>query len=67
MCVLALEDDEGARKAVEGVRAEMVDPQARCLSVTLQVLADTVDAASGRGQTWADAFRTRYLDLTPID
>lgn len=66
VCVLALEDDAGADQAVEGVRSAMTDPENRCRMVSLQQLADSVQGVSDDRARWAAAFRSRYLDLTPL-
>jgi hypothetical protein len=61
VCVLSLADDEGAERAVHGVRAVLHDPGERCAWKTFEELAEAF--ASAGEADWARAFRRRYLDL----
>lgn len=62
--VLCLADDRHARVATDGVRAQVTDDWfVRLVSL------ENLTQAAGRHEAlraWADAFRTRYLDLTPV-
>jgi PD-(D/E)XK nuclease superfamily protein len=64
VAVLSLADDRHAAAAVEGVRADVVDPSL----VSFVALEDLVDEAAAVPELaeWGAAFSTRYLDLTPV-
>ena len=63
--VVACRDDGGAAKALRGLRAELVDPDALVRSLPLE---DLIGAFKKRTETkeWAGAFERRYLDLSPV-
>lgn len=65
VAVLALEDDDRARDAVEGVRTALIPEQAdRCRFVALEDLAAVV--SSEHSPEWAERFRRRYLDVDAV-
>jgi hypothetical protein len=67
VCVLAMSDDEGASRALDGLSKALIEPDARCRSVSLEKMAHAFGAASDLGRQWADRFRRRYIDLAPIE
>jgi hypothetical protein len=68
VAVVALTDDAGAAKAVDGVRAEMTDTHRdRLLSISIESILDTVDDLAPELSWWATSFRRRYVDLSLPD
>ena len=61
---MALADDPGAKKALDGVHAAMTDTD-RCRSVPLEALVTKASAIQSLEQ-WAASFDQRYIDLSPI-
>lgn len=64
ICVLALNDDARGRNAVRDVSAELT-VENFVTFVALEDVARAARAISGL-DSWAEAFTTRYLDLTPV-
>lgn len=64
IAVLSLADDRRAQAAVEGVREQLVE-NSFLRSVSLEALTQTAEATQAL-RLWAETFRTRYLDLTPV-
>jgi hypothetical protein len=62
--VLSCQDDRGALDAVAGLRNELCDPRILCVSTYERLIDICVTEESL--ETWAVAFRQRYLDLSPI-
>jgi hypothetical protein len=63
--VLACREDPGAKKAVNGLREQLVNPDALLRHLALE---DLIAAFRKVPETanWALAFERRYLDLTPV-
>lgn len=64
VAVLSLANDRHARAAVEGVRAQVVNYEF-VKSVSLEDLAMAASRYASL-RSWATAFQTRYLDLSPV-
>jgi hypothetical protein len=64
VAVLACQDDPVVQRAVDVLRGQMLEPLVRVPSY--EQLADRA-AAEPALAAWADAFRTRYLDLRPVE
>jgi len=63
--VLTLEGDGGAAKAVAGLTAELRSAAGRPLVGSLERLVTAAAEQPALGE-WAEALRTRYLDLAPV-
>jgi hypothetical protein len=63
--VIAGHDDRTAHRAVTLVRAELTEPNDRLRSVSLERLIEHCQLEP-RLAAWAQRFRQRYLDLSPI-
>jgi hypothetical protein len=62
--VFSCEGDEGARRAVDGLRAELRDPTFT-LATTFEDLVEDCTQFTAT-EYWANEFRRRYLDLSPV-
>jgi hypothetical protein len=67
VCVVALADDRGAATALAGVRASLVDPDARCRFVSIESIEAHAKAADGEWRAWAEGLGRRYVVLTPVE
>lgn len=63
VAVVALADDMGAAKAIDGVRAEMAaNHHRRLLSVLIESILDEVDELAPDLSSWATSFHRCYVD-----
>lgn len=65
VAVIALAHDKGTKAAVEGLRDELLDPDTLLRATSFDALLAACDHEDDLAE-WVGAFRTRYLDLTPI-
>ena len=63
--VLACEGDDGADKAIAGVREKLLRPEDELKATTLEKLIGALD--QGETAPFAQAFRKRYLDLSVLN
>ena len=66
VAVLARRDDPQAERAVSRLSRQLDRPDAVLRQATLEALVDRASAEPALA-AWASAFRTRYLDLSPVE
>ena len=60
--VIAPADDRGATDALDGVQAQLVEPQDSVRELSLESLMETAGDYDELSE-WSERFTTRYLDL----
>jgi len=63
--VVSLADDQGARKAIAGLRQELLNPDDSLRSVSLEDLISACETEATLAE-WAGEFNRRYLNLAPV-
>ena len=63
--VISCEGDGGGAQAIEGLNSELCDPASLLRSTTYEALIDVL-VSNPESSSWAQKFRRRYLDLSPI-
>ena len=63
--VISCEGDGAAARAIAGLSAELCEPASLLRSTTYEALIDVL-VSNPESSSWAQKFRRRYLDLSPI-